>query len=730
MPSLFLALTLAVSLNDPEFLRDLSETRGFMSGRPSRVTVTPDGRTVLFLRSGPRDAVLALYEEDLATGDVRALVTAQQLLGGAAETLSVQEKARRERMRMTARGLVSFQLSSDGTNVLLSLSGKLFVFHRPTGKFTELRTGDGPSLDPKLSPDGRLVAYVRSNDVYVIDLAKNFERRLTSGGTEETPNGLAEFVAQEEMNRFSGYWFSPDSRHLVFQKTSLEGVERLSVGDPMHPEARPTTFPYPRAGRKNATVRLGIVALPSNGKRLSGASSSIPKPVWVNWDAEQLPYLASVTWKDGPLTLVVQNREQTEAQVLAVEPTSGATTLLHRERDDAWVNIDQKVPLWWKDVGFFWTTERGGNWSVELRRPDGLLSAVWVAPDAYGRQLVGFSPQAKTLVFSGGADPTQASLFAVTGGGSPKALASPIDGPSVLSGALFSESGHLVVSASGPRAMPKTFVSTLDGENRRELPSVAEEPKLALNMRVYELGGEHHLRAAVISPSEVAAKAKRPTILSVYAGPHVQVVMQSLGRNLALQWLANQGFHVVKVDGRGTPGRGRDWERAIKHDFAGVTSADQLEGLAELGKKVPELDLSRVGVHGWSFGGYMAALLTMSQPERFKSGVAGAPVVDWSDYDTHYTERYLGLPSAHPEAYEKSSLLSYVGQSQRPLLLIHGTSDDNVYFFHSLKLSDALFKAGKPHTLLPLSNFTHLVADPIAQTREWERVVGWFKETL
>jgi dipeptidyl-peptidase-4 len=194
--------------------------------------------------------------------------------------------------------------------------------------------------------------------------------------------------------------------------------------------------------------------------------------------------------------------------------------------------------------------------------------------------------------------------------------------------------------------------------------------------------------------------------------------------------LANQGFIVVRADGRGTPLRGRAWERAIAGDFATVIAADQVAALEGAAARVPELDLKRVGVFGWSFGGYLSALLALSRGDVFKSAVAGAPVVDWRDYDTHYTERYLGLLERRPEAYEVSSLLSYVKGARRPLLLMHGTADDNVYFLHTLKLSDALFKAGKPHVVLPLANFTHMVPDPLATQREWERIATWFKETL
>jgi dipeptidyl-peptidase-4 len=266
-----------------------------------------------------------------------------------------------------------------------------------------------------------------------------------------------------------------------------------------------------------------------------------------------------------------------------------------------------------------------------------------------------------------------------------------------------------------------------DGSKIADLPSVAVEPKLKLNVELKKAGD---FWAAVFKPEGMKPGAKLPVILEVYGGPGHQEVIQSCRENLIPQWLANQGFIVVKLDGHGTPRRGRDWERAIKGDFATGIAADQLQGLKALGALVPEMDLSRVGVYGWSFGGYLSALLTLAHGDAIKSGVAGAPVTDWHDYDTHYTERYLGVPPQDEKAYQVSSLMTYVPQARRPLLLMHGTADDNVYFLHTLKLSDALFRAGKPHQVLPLSNFTHMVPEPEVTLRLNEKIASFFKETL
>ena len=396
------------------------------------------------------------------------------------------------------------------------------------------------------------------------------------------------------------------------------------------------------------------------------------------------------------------------------------------EEDAAWLNLDQSFPLWWKDTGFFWRTERNGAVEIELRKPDGSLAASWVKPGAGFNLLAGFDAATKTLFFSGGPNPTRSQVFKVVDGAAPEAVS--VKGDSVMA-TLTGDGKFLATFSESLDAMSSFAVLELASQKGTLVPSVGVEPKFKPNGEVLQLPDDGAW-AMVLRPQAFVKGKKYPVILQVYGGPHHLEVNHAMRENLLLQWLADQGFVVVKLDGRGTPRRTRAYERAIARDFATTTVADQLNGLTALGKKFPELDLTRVGVYGWSFGGYMASLLTLSKGDTFKSGIAGAPVVDWLDYDTHYTERYLGLPDAQPKAYEVSSVLSYVKDAKRPLLLIHGTADDNVYFLHSLKLSDALFKAGKPHAVLPLTNFTHMVADPIVTERLYERIATWFKETL
>jgi dipeptidyl-peptidase-4 len=701
----------------PGYLRHHAETRGFMLGRPVKPRPTPDGKAVLFLRAAPRTPELRLYEFDVATARTRELVTPEQILKGAAEHLSPEERARRERMRVSLRGFTWFDLSRDGSLVLLSLSGRLYALSRQpdkdgAGPIRELQTGPTPAIDPQLSPDGKRVAYVRDRDLYVLDLATQREVRLTHSDHEHVTYGLAEFVAQEEMHRFSGFFWSPDSAQLCFEEADSRGLEIFHIGDPAHPEAAAAAVPYPRPGKANAKVRLAVVPV-------SGGT-----PTWIKWDADRYPYLATVRWSEGaPLSLVVQDRDQHDLLLLRADPRTGKTTQLLSEHDDAWLNLDQEMPCWLRDgSGFLWTTERRGGRELELRDKEGALVRVVLDKDAAYAGLLDLDEGARQAVVLTSREPSQRHILRISLD-EPGAV-TQLHGDAGMQGAAFSRDHSIYArTLHSLSAMPRTTVHRADGTLVGELPGVAEEPPLRPRTEISQVGPQG-IRAALTRPRSFAAGRKYPVVVHVYGGPGAQTVLSQMGGYLLDQWLADHGYVVVSFDGRGTPARGRAWERAIDGNFAQVTLADQVSALQEMGKRHPEMDLQRVGIYGWSFGGYMAALAVLRRPDVFHVGVAGAPVVDWQDYDTHYTERYLGLPEKNEAGYRDSSLLTHAAGLRRPLLLIHGTGDDNVYFFHTLKLSHALFRAGKHHEVLPLLGLTHMVPDPVMTERLWERIAS------
>ncbi len=703
------------------FLRDYAETRGWSLGRPVLARPTPDGAHVLFLRAEPRQPRQGLFEFEVATGQTRELLPPERLPAGGDAELSAAEKARRERMRVSAGGFTEFQLTRDGAQVLLHPGGRLLVLDRRSGAVTALPTGPGTLVDPKFSPDGRLVGYVLEHDVYAYDLARRRERAVTRGGTEEVAHGVAEFVAQEEMGRFSGWWWSPDARFIAYTETDARGVERWHIPDPFQPGRAPAAQFYPRPGRANVRVRLGVVSVRGGPTR------------WVAWDTGRYPYLARVDWTGaGGLTLVVQSRDQRALALLRADPRTGATRPLLHEHDPAWVNLDPDMPRWLPNGrGFLWTSERAGAWQLEWRAPDGALRRVLVPPDAGYQGLVAADARTGRVWYRASRDPRESHLWQVPlEGGEPVCLTSGQPG---LHEAVVTDNSPVYVHTETPlHGLPRTRVRRVaDHAPVGELPSIAEPPPFLPRLEL-TVAGETGFYARLIRPRDLVAGHRYPVLLHVYGGPTAQMVRAGLDRRLWLdQWLADRGFIVVALDGRGTPGRGRDWERAIAGRFGEVPLADQVAGLQALGRQYPELDLTRVGVYGWSFGGYLAACAVLRRPDVFHAAVAGAPVTDWFDYDTHYTERYLGVPTSEGDpVYRANALPPEAPHLRRPLLLVHGTADDNVFFRHTLKLADALFRAGREFELLPLAGFTHMVPEAAATQRLWQRTAAFFQRHL
>jgi dipeptidyl-peptidase-4 len=704
---------------DLRYFRELVETRNYSLGQPVSPKLTPDGKSVIFLRGGARDPVLRLYEFTLADGKLREILTPEKLLQGEEEKLSAEERSRRERERQSLRGFTSFHLSKDGSKVLVTLSSKLYLIIRADSKVSELPGSNW--IDPHFSPDGSAVAAVRGGELHVIDVEAKAGKAVTSGATETLQHGVAEFVAQEEMDRSQGFWWSPDSQWIAYQETDNSGVETRFIADPLHPERPPAKNFYPRAGTQNARVRLGIVARGGGPTR------------WIEWDREKYPYLARVVWKEAaaPLCLVVQNRAQQEELLLAVDPKTGATRELLRERDAAWINLDEKpMPVWLKDGReFLWTTERNGTWQVELRSADGELVRAITPGDFHVEELLDVNDKDRSIVVSGGRDPREQHLFrfSLDGKAEPQQLTKEKGRHHAVFGEGKDEFLHRFDLWDGTAGWEVLRLS--DGNKISTLPSIAERPSALPNAELTRTEGARAMDAALIRPRDFKKGNRYPVILDVYAGPSRKQVVAQPDRYMIDQWMADRGYIVVTIDGRGTPGHGREWERAIRGNLIDAALEDQIAGLEALAKGEPAMDLKRVGVVGWSFGGYFSAMAVMRKPDVFRCGVVGAPVVTWENYDTHYTERYLGLPSENAESYRASNVLTYASALRRPILLIHGLTDDNVYAQHSMQLADALFNAGKNFNFLPLLG-THMVSEPLLRLRRQSRIMEFFDAEL
>jgi dipeptidyl-peptidase-4 len=704
---------------DEQFLQASAATLSFRLGKPQPLAVTSD-HTVLFRRTGARERRAELFALS-PDGTIAQLTKIDELLRGGDERLSTAERARRERTRTATSGVVDIDVSDDGQRVLFAIGARVFVLERKAttkdGGAHEVGLGSGDAYDPHLSPDGLHVSFVRDGDLWLADVgpAGLPPRRLTQH-PDGLEYGVAEFVAQEELDRPRGYFWSPDSRWLAFQRTDARAVSTLYVGDPAHPDQAPTPFKYPRAGTANAIVDLGLVSIDGGAPR------------WVSWDLERFPYLAHVEWsKHGPLCLTVLNRAQSELALLAVELGSGATRELLRASDSAWLDVPVGAPRWFEDgTGFLWLSERETGYALELHGADGKLLREILPAEQGTRAIVGVEPDGSAAIVLGSHEPREQHVWRV-----PLTVKAPPVALTADGGYHVALADHgVVVISSALRAGGARAVAIEPDGSRRELPAVNEQPALVPTTKLETIAlRERTLYAAVTRPHAFAQGRRYPVLLKVYGGPGTQTVLDVRDTYLMDQWYADAGFVVVRIDGRGTPNRGRSWERAIDRDLITVPLGDQVAGLQALFAQHPELDRARVGVFGWSFGGYMAVMGLLLQPDVFKAAVAGAPVTDWSLYDTAYTERYMKLPSENVAGYKQTSALTHAASLRGALLLMHGVSDDNVYFANTLALLDALYRAGKRAEVIALGS-THMLTDPkLAFARERAQV-DFFREKL
>lgn len=669
------------------FPRRQARTRRFTLGAPRGITVSPDGNRVVFLRSrSGTDPVNCLWTLEVPSGTERLVVDPHELEhDGRSENLPAEERARRERTREQAGGVVGYATDRPVTMASFALSGRLYVAELASGLTPRLVETVGGVIDPRPDPHGQLVAFVAGGALYVHDITS---RRTTALAKPDGPGvtyGLADFVASEEMGRMRGFWWSPEGDALLVARVDDSAVPRWHISDPEHPQRPPNVVAYPAAGTTNAAVSLQLIAMDGTRTRVA-------------WDAESDEYLVDARWSNNELLIVVQPRDQRTLRILRVDPATGATTTRHVQTDQAWVDIVPGVPAHTASGALLTTADLDG-----ARRL--LVDGDPVTPaELQVRAVLGVDGD--TVLLSGSTDPCSIGLYTWRSG----KLHALTPEPGVHTGTLAG--GTVVVSRQGLDADGSRTTVRPPGGGELTITSFADLPGLTPRVAILT-AGDRELRTAVLLPSDHRPGTRLPVLLDPYGGPHAQRVLASRSAFLGSQWFADQGFAVVVVDGRGTPGRGPQFERAVLGDLAGPVLDDQVAALHEVAERYPDLDLGRVGIRGWSFGGYLAALAVLRRPDVFHAAVAGAPVTDWALYDTHYTERYLGRPDADAQAYARSSLIDDAARLRRPLLLVHGLADDNVVAAHTLRLSSALLAAGRPHSVLPLSGVTHMTPQEV-----------------
>ncbi|MFI0941448.1 prolyl oligopeptidase family serine peptidase [Streptomyces sp. NPDC021020] len=673
----------------PALPRQLARTHRFALGAPSRFTVAPDGAVVLFLRSrAGDDPVGCLWALDVATGRERLLADPAALLGGAADEVPPQERVRRERAREQGLGITGYATDTAARLAAFALSGRLWVVDTGSGACRRL-PARGPVVDPRPSPDGRHVAYVCGGALRVIGAGGGGDRAVAAPGPAEGPDvffGLPEHAASESMGRDRGYWWAPDGERLLTTRVDNREVRLRYLTDPADPAAPPRTMRYPQVGTANADVTLWIADLA--GGRLK-----------VGWDRAAFEYLPAAGWDGhGPFAAVL-SRDQRMLRLLAVDPADGTTAVLAERRDEHWVEVlVPGVPARTASGLVVGPLDRDGTRHLGVGgtpvTPDGLQLREVVAVDG------------EEVLFAAAAEPTERHLWTYHPDRGVRRLT---DRPGVHSGVL--RGGTLVHTARTPDR-PGAHTTVLRPDEPGAVPvaiaSYAERPLLELRVG-HAAVGPRELRTHLFLPSwHRPGDAPLPVLVDPYGGPATQkVTAEQSPHAFVSQWFAEQGFAVLVADGAGTPGRGPRWEKEISGDLVGPPLADQVAALHATAGRHPELDLGRVGIRGWSFGGTLAAAAVLRRPDVFHAAVAGAPVTDQRLYDACWKERFLGPPGLHPERYEASSLLADAPGLSRPLLLVHGLADDNVFAAGTLRLSAALLAAGKPHEVLPLSGATH-----------------------
>jgi dipeptidyl-peptidase-4 len=674
---------------EDSFPRQSARTQRLTLGEPRNVTVTDDGSQVIFLRSrAGDDPANCLWTADVVTGDERLVADPVALTAAAAADgadLPPEERARRERVRESAGGITGFSLDRDHSTAAYSLAGHLFVTDLETGT-SRLLEVPGPVFDPHLSPHGDHVAYVRGRELWVSDLDGD-ARRLAAEESATVSWGSADFVAAEEMNRYRGFWWSPDGSTIAAARVDDAAVVEWYISNPAEPAAPANVVRYPAAGTANPDVGLWLCPLDPDDD-----------PTEVVWDRAGFEYVEKVVWNDHGLAVTVRSRSQRDVEVLAVDldEQPGTTTPVYRDHDDAFVEVVSGTGVLVAPGTVVMLTDRDG--ARRLVIGDEVVSP----SDIQVRAVVDAS--ADRVVVTG--NPLDdASVQHVYGWTRTGGFAALTDGLGVHSAAV---GGDTIVVRSTTIDEPGARWRLPSGTH---LVSHAERPLVRPNVRVTPHRDDGPT-VAVLLPHDHDG-SPLPVLLDPYGGPHAQRVQRSHNLFCASQWFADQGFAVVVADGRGTPGRGTAYERAVRDDFVNGVLDDQVSALHEAAERHPELDLGRVAIRGWSFGGFLAALAVLKRPDVFHAAIAGAPVTEWRLYDTCYTERYLGHPDAQPEVYDANSLLPLAPALERPLLLIHGLADDNVVAAHTLQLSSALLAAGKPHEVLPLVGVTHMTPQEV-----------------
>ena len=699
---MFSATTMAQQLT----IEALTSGAGLSGNTLTQAKFSPDGKRISFLKGKPGKAnQLDLWAFDVASGEATLLVDSATL-AGAGKELSDEEKARRERQRIAAlSGIVEYQWSPDGYRLLFPMGGELFWYDlaaaTPEAALRQLTHGGGDVTDAKISPKGGFVSFIRGRNLWIIDIATGSERQLTFDGSDTIGNGVAEFVADEEMDRHTGYWWAPDDSAIAFTRIDESGVPIKERFEIYADRTEVVKQRYPAAGDANVRIQLGVLSIASGNTR------------WIDLGQNADIYLPRVQWQDAErLTWQVQDRRQHRLDLHRMTLTSGKTERLRTETSESWVPLHNNLRFL-KDGRILWSSEQSGFEHLYWLGAGGKLSAItrgeWMVED-----VLAVDEAKGWIYFTGTKDsPIERHIYRVSFDGN--TLTRLSSEPGMHSAQFNAAASHYIGSYANPQTPPQTLLRTADGNAVRALidnrlgPAHPYAPYQAAH-RPIEFGtlaadDGQTLHYSLIKPAGFDATKKYPVVVTVYGGPAAQTVTRNWAPDFN-QVLAQRGFLVFSIDNRGTPRRGQRFGASLYRKQGTVEVADQVRGVEFL-KTLPYVDPARVGVYGWSNGGYMTLMLLAKRSDVYACGVAGAPVTDWALYDTHYTERYMGLPAENVDGYREGSVLTHAKGITSKLLLIHGMADDNVLFSHSTALMSALQKQGTQFELMTYPGAKH-----------------------
>lgn len=683
-------------------LKRLIESPSLSGELPRSIKISPNGKKLTFLKAKKTDfAVLDLWEFDLNSGKQSLLVDSTTLTGGKEEKVSDEERARRERKRIRSSGIVEYHWSKQGDQILFPVGGDLYVYSMENKTLKRITETESPELDPQFSPKGNYLSFIRNNNLYVYDLKANKEKQISFSGTVDKPVGVAEFIAQEEMRRFRGYWWSADEGYVAATLVDLTPVEQVKRFEIYADKVEVIEQRYPSTGTNNAVIGLKVFDLEKAGKKQKGQKIQISSKDY---------YIPQARWNKAKLRpqffYTIQSRDQKTLEMYAFDPTTSQSKLVLTEKDPAWVNIRHDYKFLTEGNNLLWVSERSGYSHIYKIDPANGKTTALTEGDWDVMAIESVDSKSKMVYFTGKKDsPLENHLYKVD-----------LDGKKQIQKVSQEPGSHRISMVDDPEfyldyhssSTKLTSVASHDLEGKRKF--FIEENKIDkdhplgayiegfANWEYHELKseGQPTLYYKVLKPKNFSPSKKYPIIQYVYGGPGVQLVTRSWSRqNYFFQILAQKGFIVIVGDNRGTPNRGRDFERSYYLKFGQIEIEDQSRIVESYAKNNSFVEKDRIGVFGHSYGGYLSLMLIMQKNETYKVAVSGAPVVDWKLYDTHYTERYIGTPQAQPEAYKKSNVLSHTDKLSGKLLVAHGMADDNVLYSNSLMLYSDLQEKGK-----------------------------------